>query len=175
VYALFKKMPVKRVFEAAKDAATINASIFPMLLGGTLFGRFVTLSHLPQTFITLIQQINATPFIVFTIIVIFYLICGCLMDMLAIILITVPIVFPLLTSMGFEEYSLLIMLVYVTSIGAITPPIGMSVFVTANTAHTDPSEIFRGIIPYFLVMLASLYLICFIPEIVTFLPTICGL
>ena len=170
VYCLFKRIPIKRVLKAGLEAIAINANVFPLLLAGTVFGRFVTMSRLPNICINLITSAHVAPMLLFTLILIFYLVAGCLMDVVSAILITVPIVFPVLTSVGFDPYALVIVLVLVANMGAITPPIGMGVFITANTIKEDPMTIFKGIVPYFVLMVVAAYLIVLFPQIATFLP-----
>lgn len=170
VYCLFKRIPLKRVAKAALEAVVINANVFPMLLAGSVFGRFVTMSKLPDLCIRAITGANIPPMLVFTLILAFYLVAGCLMDVISSILITVPIVFPVLTQLGFDPYALVIVLVLVANMGAITPPIGMGVFITANTIHEEPMTIFRGVVPYFIIMVIASYLIVLFPQIATLLP-----
>lgn len=172
IYAMVRKVGVKNLLQYAKEAAIINANFFPLLIAGTIFGRFITLTQLPSTIMTWITQLNIPVFLVFTVVFLFLILCGCLMDMLAVLLITVPIVYPLLTGLGFDSYALVIFLVYVCSIGGITPPVGMGVFMTASSVKVDAGIIFKGIVPYFLVLVVSAYLIAFFPQIVNFLPNL---
>jgi TRAP-type C4-dicarboxylate transport system permease large subunit len=84
----------------------------------------------------------------------------------------VPIIFPLLTSLGFDSYAILIFLVIMINLGSISPPIGMGVFVAAQAVDVDPKVIFKGIWPYCLVNIACAYIIAFVPQIVNFLPNL---
>lgn len=174
IYAMCRKVGVKNLLNYAKEAAIINANFFPLLIAGLIFGRFITLTQLPNTIMAWIAGIHVSRFVIFTIVLLFLIICGCLMDMLAVLLITVPIVYPLLVSMGFNTYALVIVLVYVCSLGGITPPVGLGVFMTASSVKVDSGIIFKGIVPYFIVLVISAYLIAFFPQIVTFLPNLLG-
>ncbi|OGO19648.1 MAG: hypothetical protein A2144_13325 [Chloroflexi bacterium RBG_16_50_9] len=94
------------------------------------------------------------------------------MDLTPIVIITIPIVFPLLTGLGFDHYAVVIILLFMGALGSITPPIGMSVFVVASAANVDPVEVYRGILPFFLVQLAIVVLIIFFPSIASWLPNL---
>ncbi len=85
-------------------------------------------------------------------------------------IITIPIIFPVLTSLGFDPLTLCIALVFLSNIAGITPPIGMQVFVVASAAKTDPVEVFRGILPFFYVHLGICGIIILVPVLCTWLP-----
>ncbi len=170
VYAAVKRIGWKELFKAARDAAIINAGFFPLMIAGLLFGRFVALTQIPNTLMNWILTLHAPTIVIFTVIMIFYIICGMLMDMVPVSLITVPILYPVLVGLGFNPNCIVILLVFISSMGGITPPIGLGVFMTSLTTGVDSSKIFKGVWPYFFVLLISAYLIAFIPQICTFLP-----
>lgn len=173
IYAVFiKRMKLKEVFACAVESIVLNSNMFALLLAGTMFGRFVTLSRLPDILIDIITEMQASRFIIFTLIVVFYFIAGAIMDIMSCMLITVPIVFPLLQSIGFDPYAILIFLVIMINLGSISPPIGMGVFVSAQAVKVDPKVIFKGIWPYCVVNVVCAYVIAFVPEIVNFLPNL---
>ena len=148
--------------------------MFPMLMAGTMFGRFITMSRLPSYFTDLILTLNVHPLIIFTLVIIFLVFCGCLMDLMTIIIITTPIVFPLLTSLGFDPYALCIVLVFMICIAGMTPPVGIGVFTVANVAEVDPMYIFKSVWPYVLAQIAVSYFIVCMPQCVTFLWNLMG-
>lgn len=173
IYAIFiKRMPLKTVFNCAVESIVINCNLFPMLLAGTLFGRLITLSRIPDALINLIASIHAPTIVIFTLIVIFYFFAGAVMDIMSCMFITVPVVFPILVSLGFDQYAILIFLVLMINLGSISPPIGMGVFVSAQAVGVDPKIIFKGIIPYCVVNIACAYLIIYVPALVNFLPNL---
>ncbi len=173
IYALFiKRMGIKAVFNCAVESIVINCNLFPMLLAGTLFGRLITLSRIPDTLINVIAALKAPTIVIFTLIVIFYFFAGAVMDIMSCMFITVPVVFPILTSLGFDPYSILIFLVLMINLGSISPPIGMGVFVSAQAVGVDPKLIFKGVIPYCLVNVICAYLIAYVSPIVNFLPNL---
>lgn len=170
VYGLFRRVSVKRMARAAWEACVMNAGIFPIIIAGTMFSRFVALSRLPFHLNEWFLSINMPAFGVFMIILVFYIFMGCIMDIASIIIITIPVVFPLLEGLGFDPYMLVIVLVFVGEMAGLTPPIGMNVFATASALRVDPGKIFRGVTPFFIVEFATAIFIAAFPVVVTFIP-----
>lgn len=176
VYALFKRIPLKKVGKAAWEGGHIFAGIYPIIIAGTIFSRFITLSGLPNFLITFFESAHIAPALVYLLVLVYFIICGCVMDIIASIVISVPIVFPLLVdSYGYDPFVLIIILVIVSSTAAITPPIGMGVFTVANATRISPKEIFAGSMPFVCMYFLVAVLLIFIPQIVTWLPNLLGL
>ncbi|MGI9951901.1 TRAP transporter large permease [Moorellaceae bacterium AZ2] len=172
IYALARRMEFRRIGKCFWDAAVMNAQFFPIIVSGFLFSRFVALSGLAQNFADLITQVNLPPLAVFWLVVIFYIFCGCVMDLPSIIIITIPIVFPLLTGLGFDPYVIVITLVFMGEIAGLTPPIGMNVFAVSALLRISPDEIFRGVWPFFIADVLLVALFSAFPVLVTFLPNL---
>jgi tripartite ATP-independent transporter DctM subunit len=172
VYALFRRIGKKKILNSFWETVLINAQLFPIVMAGFFFGRFIALSGLPADFVDLITSANLHPAILITLVVILYIFLGCVMEILSILIITIPVIFPILTSLGFEPLSLCIALVFLSEIASLTPPIGMTVFIVASVAKVDPIEVFRGIFPFFLLELVLLIIILVFPVLTTWLPNI---
>ena len=172
IYAFFKRLPLKKLAYCMWDSAVMEAGIFPIIIGGQLFGRFVADTGLADFLAHAIASINAPPFVIFMLVVLLYIFCGCVMDIVSIIIITVPVVFPVLAGVGYNPYVLVIALCFMTEIAGLTPPVGMNVFATANALRVNPSEIFKGVAPYFLCELLMVIVIALFPQLVTFLPSL---
>ncbi len=174
IYALCKKMPLKQLGACMVDAAVMEAGIFPIIVGGQIFSKFISDTGLADFLSAAIASVHAPRFVIFLLVIMLYVFCGCVMDIMSIIIITVPVVFPILTGMGYSPYALVIALCFVAEIAGLTPPVGMNVFATANALRINPSDIFKGVIPYFICELALVLLIGVFPQIVTFLPSLMG-
>lgn len=174
IYALIKRVPGKRIVHCVWDAAIMNAGIFPIIIAGSIFSRFISMTRLADGLANVIASSNFPPILVFTLVVIFYIICGCVMDIASIIIITVPIVFPLLTGLGYNAFVLCVVLVMLCDAAGMTPPIGMNVFAVANALRTGTSEIFKGVIPFFIVDIVAIFVCGLVPQIVEFLPHLMG-
>ena len=148
----------------------MEAGIFPIIVAGQIFGRFVAATGLADTLANAIAAVNAPPLVIFSLVVLLYVFCGCVMDIVSIIIITVPVVFPVLAAVGYNPYVLVIALCFLTEIAGLTPPVGMNVFATANALRVNPSEIFKGVVPYFICEMVMIYIIAIFPQLVTFLP-----
>ncbi len=172
LYAFARRMPVQRIARAVWEAVVINAGIFPIIIGGTIFSRLIALSGLADSFAHIITSLQMPPMIIFLIVLLFYIFCGCVMDIISILIITIPIVFPLLVSLGFDPYVICIVLVFITEIAGLTPPIGMNVFAVSNVLKVDPVEVFKGVLPFFIVEFVMVILIALFPQIVTFIPSL---
>lgn len=175
VYAIAKRIPFKRILDCVMEAAVMEGAIFLIILSGSIFSSFISVSGLASYLARVIANVNAAPFLIYTLVIIFYIFCGCVMDILSIIIITVPVVLPVLCGLGFNPYMLVITLCFMTEIASITPPIGMNVFTTANALRTSPAKIFKGVLPYFLCELAAVFILALLPQLVTFLPSAMGL
>ncbi len=171
-YGLVRRVPVKKMARAAWEACVMNAGFLPIIIAGTMFSRFIALSRLPFYLNDWFISMHVPPYVVFLIILVFYVFMGCIMDIASIIIVTIPVVFPLLQSMGFDPYMLVIVLVFVGEMAGLTPPIGMNVFATAAALRVDPGRIFKGVLPFFLVELGTALVIAAVPGIVTFIPNL---
>lgn len=152
----------------------MNAGFFPIIIAGTMFGRFISLSRLPDHLADWITTVNVPAYVVFLIVLVFYVFCGMIMDIASIIIITIPVVVPLLTSVGFDPYVLVVVLVFVGEMAGLTPPIGMNVFAVANALRVDPGVIFKGIWPFFIVEFAVALILPLVPQIAIWIPNVLG-
>jgi tripartite ATP-independent transporter DctM subunit len=170
--ALFRRTGIKVIAHSFYEAVLINTQLFPLIISGFLFARFMALSGLPKYLLQLVIDAHLPPLIVMLIIIIFYLFIGCVLEFMSMAVITLPIVYPLLLGVGFDPIATIIIIVFLSEIALLTPPIGMSAFVVAGVAGVSPEVVFRGILPFFIVCLFLLGLMVFFPEIVTWLPNL---
>ncbi len=118
IYALIKRVPLRDIWHCVWDGAVMNAGMFPIIVAGGIFSRFVTLTHLADT----VANANLPAFAIFCLVVLFYIFCGCVMDIPSTIIITMPIVFPLLTSLGYNPYVITVLLAMMCDVAGMTPP-----------------------------------------------------
>lgn len=175
IYAIIRRMPVKQLLHAVCESASQFAGIYLMIMAGSLFSRFITTTGLANQLASLISGLHMAPIFIFLIVVVFYLFCGCFIAVMPIIIITVPVLLPLLENLGFNPYAMAICLVLLCELGNITPPVGNSVFTTAIITGENPMKIFKGVTPFFIAELASCVLFGMVPIIVTFFPNLLGM
>jgi TRAP-type C4-dicarboxylate transport system permease large subunit len=155
--------------ETCKSAAMI---LF-IILGAMMFGYFLAVTRLPFQMADIIASLPVNRYVILAIILFAYLLIGCVMDAMAMILLTVPIFFPLAASLGFDPIWFGIIIVRVFEMAAITPPVGMNVYVIHGVAEDIPmSTIFRGIIPFLIADVCHLILLVAFPQIALFLPNL---
>lgn len=174
IYALAKRMSLRKLFLCIWEGCQMFASMYLIVMAATIFGRFVGLTKIAENLIDIIANLGISRYAVYLLIVVVYLLCGCVMDCMSIMLITVPVVYPLLTGLGFNGYAMIVVVIMISELGAITPPMGMAVFTVSTVLREPATKIFKGVWPYIIAMLAASILIIFFPQLVTWLPTLLG-
>jgi C4-dicarboxylate transporter, DctM subunit len=162
----------KALVSSLADSTKITAMVFLIVTAATVFGHFVSATRLPFTLAEWVGTMGVSPYIVMVFIIIGYIIGGCFMDSLAMITLTVPILYPLILSLGFDGIWFGVIIVLVTEMGVITPPVGINVYVIKGVALDVPLEtIFRGIFPFLGAIILCTVLLIIFPIIATFLPS----
>ena len=136
---------------ALLQATRTAAAVFTVLIGALLFGYFLTVTQTPQKVTEFLTGLGVGRYGVLALIMLMYLVLGCLMDAMAMIILTVPIIFPVVTALGFDPIWFGIIIVMTVELGLIHPPVGMNVFVI-KTVVKDISfrTIFKGVVPFIL-------------------------
>lgn len=154
------------------DTTRTTAMIMFLIAGATIFGRFIAVSRIPFELASWAGGLPLPPFVVLFIIILIYLVIGCFIDALAMILLTVPIFYPVVVgTLGYDPIWFGVMIVMVVAMGVITPPVGMNVYVIKGVAKDVPLEvIFRGIWPFLIAAIICCVILTAFPQIATFLP-----
>ncbi|MDA4848570.1 TRAP transporter large permease [Hoeflea poritis] len=168
ITALRGKLAMNDTLRMLFDTAKTTAVMFLILFGAMAFLNFVNLSGLTTDLRNFVSAIGASPYAVIIAILLIYLVLGCLLESLSMILLTVPIFYPLVTAMGFDGIWFGIVVVVATELSFITPPVGMNIFVLRATAPDVPlSSVYRGILPFVGADIVRLTLIVAIPGLVS--------
>jgi len=147
--------------------------VYGILIGAFVFNYFMAVTTIPFMLADLVGGLPLPPLAIMGLVLIVYLLLGCIMDAGAMILLTIPIFFPLALTLGFDPIWFGIIIVRVCEMGMITPPIGINVYVIAGVAPDVPMQtIFKGIIPFLIADLFHVMLLLFVPAIALFLPTL---
>jgi len=172
VAALFKQLTLKNLQQALVQGTNITAMIFFVLLGGMMLGHGLSNFGVPQYLVRLVTEASLTRAELLSALTIFYLILGCFLDGAAILVITLPIVFPVVRAVGIDPIWFGVIMVLFTEIAAITPPVGVNLFVMQGITKLPLERIVKGVIPYiFLLLLLEVILVMF-PAIALFLPNL---
>ena len=159
------------ILEALLSATRTAAAVFTVLIGALIFGYFLTITQTPQKLTGFLTELGLGPYGVLALIMVMYLVLGCLMDAMAMIILTVPIIFPVIVQLGFDPIWFGIIIVMTVELGLIHPPVGMNVFVIKSVVH-DVSfmTIFKGVIPFVLTDILRLIILIAFPMIALWLP-----
>lgn len=148
-------------------------SIFILIIGAQMFSRMLAFSTLPAALSSFIMGLSVPPYIIIFLLIGMYLILGALIDSGSIILVTTPIVFPIITGLGYDPIWYAVVCVLSSEVGLITPPFGLSVFVVKSVLGDEVTveEIFRGAFPFVIMMAVAIVIICLFPGLSTWLPS----
>ncbi len=154
------------------ETTRISCMVLVIVTGATVFGHFLAITRIPFDLAGWVEGLPLPPWGIMGVIIFMYLIGGCFMDSLALILLTIPIFFPVAVSLGYDPIWFGVIIVMVTEMGVITPPVGVNVYVVSGVAKDVPLEvIFRGIFPLLLALIAAVILMVIFPQIALFLPS----
>ncbi len=158
--------------EAGKDTLLITCMVMFIVTGAMIFGHFIAVTEIPFRLSDWVGGLHLSPMLIIAIIVLIHLIGGCFMDGFALIVLTVPILLPLIKALGIDIYWFGIIIVLIVEMGTITPPVGVNVYVIKAVAGDDVSleTIFKGIFPFLLALIAAVIILMIFPQIATFLP-----
>ncbi len=163
------------IFDVLRETSFTSASLFAVLIGAQVFSNFVNLAGLPEALITLVSANDVSPITVILLILLVYVVLGCVFESLSMLLLTVPIFFPLVTSLGFDPIWFGIVVVVVVEISLITPPVGLNVFILKGVVgDVTTATVFKGVTPFWIADILRLILIVALPTLVLFLPNQMG-
>ena len=170
VYALFNRTRLKKILEAFLETAELTSQIFILIVGGMMLSKVVTMSGVTYSILEWMGSANLSIGAVWAVFIMIYLILGAILDPISMLVLTLPMSFPILKSLGVDPIALGIIVVLLVEEAVITPPIGFNVYVVAAAANTDPSVAFRGSIMFFFIILLAIIVVILFPEIATWLP-----
>ena len=163
------------VVQSLMSTGKTTAMIFLIIVGADLLSRFLAVTQLPTHLADLLSGLSCSRYLILLAIILLYLALGCVMDCFAIMILTTPILFPVVKSLGFDPIWYGVIMVVVLEMGLITPPVGMNVFVIGGVAPDIPmATIFRGIWPFFIACCVTLALLTLFPALATFIPSHMG-
>jgi C4-dicarboxylate transporter DctM subunit len=161
--------------KALVDTLRTTGMIFVILMGALVFNSFLAVSTIPMELAGWVSGLGLSPIVVMIIILIVYLLLGTFIDEVSMVLLTIPVFFPLIVELGFDPIWFGVIIVMVVELGMISPPVGMTLYVIKGIAPDIPiGTIFIGVIPFLIVDLILVALLIAFPVIATFLPSISG-
>lgn len=163
---------LENITKSLMDTARTTAMIFLIMIGAYTFGYFLAVSQIPMTLAAYISEIAVNRYVILVLILVLYIFMGCLMDSLSMILLTVPIFFPVIQALGFDPIWFGVLMVLMQEMGQITPPIGMNIFVIKGiVGDSVPTvKIMKGVIPHVFALIIAIIIMIIFPQIPLFLP-----
>jgi tripartite ATP-independent transporter DctM subunit len=175
VFALVRGLRWPDLVDALGETVRLSATIFIILIGAEVFGYLLSVSQISFAMAEMIREAGWEPWQLMLAIVVFYVVLGCLMESLAMILLTVPIFYPLVIDAGFDPVWFGVIAVVTVETGLISPPVGMNLFVVRGAAHDlELKDVMAGVIPFVLTDLARLAILIAFPAITLALPRLLG-
>jgi tripartite ATP-independent transporter DctM subunit len=166
-----RKLSKKGLFQAIGETIRISAMVVLLITGAVIFGRFLTVTRLPFELADWAASLNVPREVILFVVLIIYLVGGCVMDALGFLVVTIPIFFPLAEALGFDPVWYTVMITLVTTMGAVTPPVGVNVFIVSGLSPDVPIEtIFRGVFVFLIAYVICLILLIVFPQMALFLP-----
>ena len=166
-----RKLNRQNLVEALLEAVRISVMVLFLVAGANVFSYFLALSTIPMKVATWAAALEVSPYLIHTIIIIIYLFLGCFLDAISMMVLTLPVIYPVILALGFNPIWFGVIAVLMMEAGLITPPMGLNIFTVAGVAKDVPIEtIFRGVAPFLLSIFAIVILITIFPQLALFLP-----
>jgi tripartite ATP-independent transporter DctM subunit len=166
-----RKLSKKGLFQAVAETIRISAMVVLLITGAVIFGRFLTVTRLPFELADWAASLAVPREVILFVVLIIYLVGGCVMDALGFLVVTIPIFFPLAEALGFNEIWYTVMITMVTTMGAVTPPVGVNVYIVSGLAPDIPIQtIFRGVSVFLIAYVICLIALFIFPQMALFLP-----
>lgn len=168
---LTRKLNWQGFYEALLDTLKTSAMLYMIVIGANVLNPFFAVTQIPATLGEGLQSLGLGPYGTLLVIILAYVAMGMFMDGLSMLVISIPVVFPVIVAMGFDPIWFGVVAVIVIEMGMITPPVGLNVFVVRGVAGDVPlTTVFRGVAPFLLAMIVGLILIILIPQIALLIP-----
>lgn len=167
------RMKWPMLMESLRSSAQTTAMLFIIIIGGLLYSRMLVLSGYVGQVVEFTGNLGLSPTVLLLLISVLYIILGCFMDGVSMLLVTMPFVFPIIKQAGIDPVFFGILVIAFIEIGAITPPIGLNLFATAGAGRgmINMGDILRGIVPFVVLNVIALIIFIFFPEVVLWLPS----
>ncbi|HWK68444.1 MAG TPA: TRAP transporter large permease [Rhizobiaceae bacterium] len=166
-----RKLTPATLWIALRNSAQTSCMILFIILGAHVFGYFVTITRVTNDLSEWVAALPLAPLAIMALILVGYIILGFFMDQIAILILTVPVVLPIVLKLGFDPVWFGVIVVVTAEVGMVTPPLGMNVFVVARYTRRPLGELFRGVMPHVWAHLIVIALLTLFPGIILWLPS----
>lgn len=161
------------LMQSLSETTKISCMVMTIVAGAVVFGHFMAITRIPFALANWVGALALPKYAVMSVIILMYMAGGCFMDSLAMIMLTIPIFYPVVMDLGFDPIWFGVIIVLVTEMGVVTPPVGVNVYVVHGIAKDVPLEtIFKGAFPFMLALFTCIAILLAFPQIATFLPNL---
>jgi tripartite ATP-independent transporter DctM subunit len=174
IFALARRsLNWKSLYAALVESARTTSMLFMILIGALMFAEFVNITSMPDDLKAFVARFQVSPVMVVAVIMVIYVVLGTAMEELSMILLTVPVFFPLIVHLGIDPIYFGVLIVVVVEIGLISPPVGMNLFVLSTLLPQVPTRtVFRGVLPFMTNDCVRLAILIALPILSTWLPSL---
>jgi tripartite ATP-independent transporter DctM subunit len=165
-----RRLGFKQYLDSLLEAAQTTSMVFMLMIGANILSKFLAISRLPIQMGMAVANLPVPPLVIFFGVILLYIVLGMFLDIISAIILTIPIIYPLVLALGYDPIWFGIVLVILIQMGLITPPVGLDAFVLAGVVDVPLAEIFKGAIPFLLMDIVCIVIITIFPQIVLFLP-----
>jgi tripartite ATP-independent transporter DctM subunit len=167
---VLKRLTPKKFLNAVLDTTLMTGMAFLLIMGAFILMKFLAISKLPAAISIMVADLHVSRTVIFGGLVILYLILGCFLDIMSAVILTLPIVYPLMTSLNYDPIWFGVVVVLLVQAGLITPPVGLDVFTVSGASGIPVGTIFKGASYFLIGLVLCLVIIYIFPEIALFLP-----
>ena len=171
-YFVFKKLTIKGILEACKKTGIGASMILFLIAAASVFGWMLTVQQIPNKLVALISGVTNSPAVVLLLCNLVLLVAGALLDNVAAITLLTPVMVPLIKAYGIDPTFFGLVMIINLSIGQITPPIGMNLFVAANICEVKVDRVIKQNWPFIIILIVDLLLFTYVPQLINFLPNL---
>ncbi|MEP4562773.1 MAG: TRAP transporter large permease subunit, partial [Nitratireductor sp.] len=165
-----RKFEARAIAAAISNAIRSTCMILMIILGAHVFGYFIVLTQVTQNLVAWVAALPVSPLTVLAIILAGLLVLGAFMDQAAIIVLTVPILLPIITALGYDPIWFGVIMVVTAEVGLVTPPIGLNAFIVARYTERPIGEVFQGVLPHVLAHVVIIAILVLVPALTLWLP-----
>ncbi|MBM4277799.1 MAG: TRAP transporter large permease [Deltaproteobacteria bacterium] len=175
IILLKKRLTLQNLSSSLFEAARISVLVLFLVAGASVFSYFLALSTIPMAVSSWMAGLEVSRYVILSIIILIYMMLGCFLDAISMMVLTMPVIFPVIKALGFDPIWFGVICVIMMEAGLITPPVGLNVYTLAGVVKDVPMQtIFRGAAPFLLPIIAIVILITIFPKIALFLPSMMG-
>jgi C4-dicarboxylate transporter DctM subunit len=167
-----RKVTWRQVVKMLGDSTFASTMVLSIIVGAMLLGEFMTLTKIPDRTIEFVSSLKMSPWGVMATLMVLYVILGMFLEVVSIMLITLPIVYPLIIKLGFDGIWFAVMITLNMEMACITPPVGLNLYAIQGIAQARLADVLKGVWPFFIIMVVWMFFLALFPSLSTWLPQV---